>query len=233
MDVFVQWSTNAKWKDANIARAPWKVNTKWLSKKTRRLQTCSLWGSSPCSGSRSRAQSPQLGSPWAPPSSATPTLSHLATPEVAILLDADTINNNNAQMMRLLLERIRALSPGLVWRWLGGAGRQAGAGRGGRRGSPVVCPSTFAVGHRSLSLPPNHPPTTHSYKRPRTSHFFLIGLIFFFFYGIESYNVMNEFGYRLTTFHPNLLWLSSSLGATPMARQPVLGRHSLAFCVHS
>ena len=127
--------------------------------RTRRLQTCSLWGSSPCSGSRSRAQSPQLGSPWAPPSPATPTLSHLATPEVAILLDADTINNNNAQMMRLLLERIRALSPGLVWRWLGGAGRLEQGGEGGV--AARSCPSTFAVGHRSLSQPPNHPPSTH------------------------------------------------------------------------
>ena len=160
----------------------WHLVTVKVFWRTRRLQTCSLWGSSPCSGSRSRAQSPQLGSPWAPPSPATPTLSHLATPEVAILLDADTINNNNAQMMRLLLERIRALSPGLVWRWLGGAGRLEQGGEGGV--AARSCPSTFAVGHRSLSLPPNHPPPTHSYTRPRTSHFFLIGLIFFFFLGI-------------------------------------------------
>lgn len=132
--------------------------------KTRRLQTCSLWGSSPCSGSRSRAQSPQLGSPWAPPSSATPTLSHLATPEVAILLDADTINNNNAQMMRLLLERIRALSPGLVWRWLGGAGRQAGAGRGGRRGSAEL--PIDLCRRPSLPLTPTQPPTTHPQLHP-------------------------------------------------------------------
>ena len=87
-----------------------------------------------------------------------------------------------------------------------------GLGLGGLEGVAVQSrPSTFAIGHRSLSLPPNHPPPTHSYTRPRTSHFFLIGLIFFFFLGIESYNVTNEFGYRrLTTFHPNLLWLSSS-----------------------
>ena len=130
----------------------------------KRLQTCSLWGSSPCSGSRSRAQSPQLGSPWAPPSSATPTLSHLATPEVAILIDADTINNNNAQMMRLLLERIRALSPGLVWRWLGGAGRQAGAGRGGRRGSAEL--PIDLCRRPSLPLTPTQPPTTHPQLHP-------------------------------------------------------------------
>ena len=79
----------------------------------------------------------------------------MATPEVAILLDADTINNNNAQMMRLLLERIRALSPGLVWRWLGGAGRLDQGGEGGV--AARSCPSTFAVGHRSLSLPTTHP----------------------------------------------------------------------------
>ena len=141
---------------------------------TRRLQTCSLWGSSPCSGSRSRAQSPQLGSPWALPSSATPTLSHLATPEVAILLDADTINNNNAQMMRLLLERIRALSPGLVWRWLGGAGRLEQGGEGGV--AARLC------AHRPLpsAIAPSHShPTTHSYTpEPATSSsldFFFLG----------------------------------------------------------
>ena len=90
---------------------------------------------------------------------------------------------------------------------LAGRGRQAGWSRAGREAWQR------GAAHRPLpsAIAPSHShPTTHSYKRPRTSHFFLIGLIFFFFYGIESYNVMNEFGYRLTTFPSNLLWLSSS-----------------------
>ena len=95
---------------------------------------------------------------------------------------------------------------------LAGRGRQAGAGRGGRRGSadlPIdLCRRPSLPLTTTQPPPPHHPPPTHSYTRPRTSHFFLIGLIFFL--GIESYDVMNEFGYRLTTFPPNLLWLSSS-----------------------
>ena len=61
-----------------------------------------------------------------------------------ISLDADTIHNNQ-QMMRLVVERISAFS-GF------GLALAGGLGLGGLEGVAVQSrPSTFAIGHRSLS----------------------------------------------------------------------------------
>ena len=131
------------------------------------LPTCSLSGSSPCSGSQSRGLSPPPGSPLALPSSATPR-------ERVIPLRrwSSSTPTPSTTMSRWwgCWWSASALSLGLVWRWLGVRLL------GGLEGVAVQSrPSTFASGHRSLSRTTHqHPPTwTHPPAQP-AGFFFLV-----------------------------------------------------------